>query len=106
MSAAVPRACEASACSSAAQSSALLDPQLPLSAALNRFALAHEKMGNARLAQDQVAIAKFVTPLVEYLDGVVGEAMVGCVGYVGCVGNSHRQGLLFLCLACSLICMD
>lgn len=52
-----------------------VDPKEPLEAALKKFALAQERMGNARLRQDDDVKVKFYNPLVSSLTNKIGEAL-------------------------------
>lgn len=60
------------------QSSELVGAEEPFGAALKKFAVTQEKMGEARLVQDQNAAQKFHYPFLALLDGRIGDSMV-CV---------------------------
>ncbi|KAJ3313944.1 hypothetical protein HDV04_001250 [Boothiomyces sp. JEL0838] len=60
---------------SAFQSAELIGADEPLGAALKKFAATEERMGNARLQQDQDAVRRFCVPLVNDLDTVIGDAL-------------------------------
>ena len=57
-------------------SSELLGPEEPLGAAFKKFSLAQERVGRARISQDQDAVAKFHQPLLTGLETTIGQANV------------------------------
>ncbi len=58
------------------QSSELIGQEEPFGAALKKFAVAQEKMGEARLVQDVDAASKFYFPLLASIDGRIADSMV------------------------------
>ena len=58
------------------QSAELVGVEEPFGAALKKFAVTQEKMGEARLLQDQNAAAKFYYPFSRNFDGKISESMV------------------------------
>jgi hypothetical protein len=81
------------------QSTQLISPEVPLGAALQKFAGAQEKIGNARLQQDNDAILKFHNPFLKAIDGRIAEAMV-------LVDSFRNQDAMFKLVAYPMILAD
>ncbi|KAI8895038.1 hypothetical protein BC833DRAFT_602662 [Globomyces pollinis-pini] len=57
------------------QGSELVGIDEPLGSALKKFAMTEERIGNARVQQDQDAVRKFYTPFNESVESLIADAM-------------------------------